>query len=75
MNYKGTTLTSIRALKESEKDRWMIAHGDEIIRIIESKTGSLIFGHKMPRDRKTVDFNLQLKIKHNLDGIQYRIPH
>ena len=65
INYEGTPLTSTSALKGPERDEWMIAHGEEIICIIESKTGRLIFRYKMPPDRKAVYFNQQLKIKHN----------
>ena len=73
MNDDGTPLTSTSALQGPERDRWMIAHGEEIIRIIESNTGRLIFRHEMPSDRKAAYYNPQLKIKHKPEGVQYRV--
>ena len=73
MNDDGTPLTSTSALKGPERDRWSIAHGEEIVRIIESKTGRLIFRYEMPSDRKAAYYNPQLKIKHKPEGVQYRV--
>ena len=51
----------------------MIAHGEETVRFIDSKTGRLIFLYKRPPDRKAAYYNPKLKIKHTPEGVQYRV--
>ena len=73
MNVDGSPLTSSSALRGPDKERWLEAHGEEIERLIESKTAKPIDRLEMPRDRKASYYNPQLKIKHKADGIQYRV--
>ena len=42
MNPDGSPLTSTSALRGPDKERWLRAHGEEIVRLIESKTARLI---------------------------------
>ncbi len=51
LNEDGTRLTSASALKGPEKLLWEKAHGEEIIRLIESQTGR--FSHRQRRVRGT----------------------
>jgi hypothetical protein len=73
MNHDGSPLTSTSALRGPDRERWLIAHGEEIVRLIESKTARLINRFEMPKDRKASYYNPQLKIKYKVDGIQYRV--
>ena len=73
MNVDGSPLTSTSALRGPDKERWLKAHGEEIERLIESRTARLINRSEMPKDRKASYYNPQLKIKHKVDGIQYRV--
>jgi hypothetical protein len=72
-NNDGTPLTSTSARNGPDKDIWMKAHGEEIVRLIESKTGRVIHHYDMPKDRKAAYYNPQLKIKIKADGPQYRV--
>ena len=56
-----------------EKDKWMVAHGEEIIRLVESGTGVFIDRLDMPRDRKAAYYNPQLKIKVKNGVATYRV--
>jgi hypothetical protein len=73
LNADGSRLTSTSALKGPDKALWEKAHGEEIIRLIESGTGRFISRFDMPSDRKAAYYNPQLKIKSKSDGIQYRV--
>ena len=73
LNEDGTRLTSTSALKGPDKALWEKAHGEEIIRLIESQTGRFIFRHEMPSDRKAAYYNPQVKIKMKADGPQRRV--
>ncbi len=74
LNEDGTRLTSSSSLKGPDKVLWAKAHGEEIVRLIESKTGRFIHRHEMPADRQAAYYNPQCKIKIKLDGsIQRRI--
>ena len=74
LNADGTKLTSTSSLKGPDKLIWEKAHGEEIIRLIESGTGRFIHRSKMPEGRKAAYYNPQLKIKIMPDGtIQYRV--
>ena len=72
-NADGTKLTSTSALRGPERDKWMIAHGEEIIRLIESGTGVFIHRSAMPIDRKAAYYNPQLKIKIKNGITTYRV--
>ena len=52
LNADGTRLTSASSLKGPDKELWEKAHGEEIVRLIESETGRFIYLHEMPADRK-----------------------
>ena len=52
LNDDGSRLTSASSLRGPEKDVWKKAHGEEIVRLIESSTGKFIHRHEMPRDKK-----------------------
>jgi hypothetical protein len=73
LNADGSRLTSASALKGPDKALWEKAHGEEIIRLIESGTGRFISRSDMPTDRKAAYYNPQLKIKSKSDGMQYRV--
>ena len=73
LNDDGARLTSASALKGPDKLLWEKAHGEEIVRLVESQTGRFIHRHEMPADRKAAYYNPQLKIKVKADGIQYRV--
>jgi hypothetical protein len=73
LNADGTRLTSASALKGPDKLLWEKAHGEEIVRLIESQTGRFIYRHEMPTDRTAAYYNPQLKIKMKADGPQYRV--
>jgi len=73
LNEDGTRLTSASALKGPDKLLWEKAHGEEIIRLIESQTGRFIHRHEMPSDRKATYYNPQCKTKVKADGIQRRV--
>ena len=73
LNADGTRLTSTSALRGPEREKWITAHGEEIVRLIESKTGIFIHRSAMPRDRKAAYYNPQLKIKVKSGVIQYRV--
>ena len=73
MNADGTPLTSASALRGPEKHKWMIAHGEEIVRLVESLTGKFIHRQDMPHDRKAAYYNPQVKIKMKPEGPQYRV--
>ena len=73
LNADGTRLTSASALKGPDKLLWEKAHGEEIVRLIESQTGRFIHRHEMPADRTAAYYNPQLKIKVKADGPQRRV--
>ena len=73
LNADGTRLTSTSALKGPDKLIWEKAHGEEIIRLIESGTGRFIHRSEMPAGRKAAYYNPQLKIKVKPDGVQHRV--
>ena len=73
LNEDGTRLTSASALKGPDKLLWEKAHGEEIVRLIESKTGRFIHRHEMPADRTAAYYNPQLKTKMKADGLQRRV--
>ena len=73
LNADGTRLTLASSLKGPDKELWEKAHGEEIVRLIESETGRFIHRHKMPADRKAAYYSPQCKIKVKPDGIQYRV--
>ena len=74
LNEDGTRLTSASSLKGPDKILWEKAHGEEIVRLIESKTGRFIHRHEMPSNRQASYYNPQCKIKIKSDGsIQRRI--
>ena len=73
LNEDGTRLTSATSLKGPDKVLWEKAHGEEIVRLIESKTGRFIQMSEMPRDRTAAYYNPQLKIKLKPEGIQRRV--
>lgn len=73
LNADGTKLTSTSALKGPDKLIWEKAHGEEIVRLIESGTGRFIHRSEMPEGRKAAYYNPQLKIKVKPDGVQYRV--
>ena len=74
LNDDGTRLTSASSLKGPDKDLWEKAHGEEIVRLIESKTGRFIHRREMPAGRQAAYYNPQCKIKIKPDGtIQHRI--
>ncbi len=63
LNADGTRLTSTSALHGPDKERWMKAHGEEIIRLVDSETGVFIHRKDMPSGRKASYYNPQCKIK------------
>jgi hypothetical protein len=74
LNEDGTRLTSATSLKGSDKLLWEKAHGEEIVRLIESETGRFIYRHDMPKDRQASYYNPQCKVKIKPDGtIQRRV--
>jgi hypothetical protein len=73
LNVDGSRLTSASALKGPDKELWEKAHGEEIIRLIESQTGRFIHRSEMPAGRKAAYYNPQLKIKVKADGTIYRV--
>ena len=73
LNADGTRLTSTSALKGPDKLIWEKAHGEEIIRLVESGTGRFIYRREMPADRKAAYYNPQLKVKIKPDGVQHRV--
>ena len=74
LNEDGTRLTSASSLKGPDKLLWEKAHGEEIVRLIESETGRFIQRHEMPKDRQASYYNPQCKIKIKPDGtIQRRV--
>ena len=70
LNADGTRLTSASALKGPDKLLWEKAHGEEIVRLIESKTGRFIHRHEMPPDRKLhrIKQNRPLSSRKKLSG-------
>ena len=74
LNADGTRLTSASLLKGPDKELWEKAHGEEIVRLIESGTGRFIHRHEMLADRKAAYYNSQCKIKVKPDGIQFVVP-
>ncbi len=73
LNVDGSRLTSASALKGPDKALWEKAHGEEIVRLIESQTGRFIHRSEMPASRKAAYYNPQLKIKVKSDGTIYRV--
>jgi hypothetical protein len=74
LNEDGTRLTSASSLKGPDKLLWEKAHGEEIVRLIESETGRFIHRREMPKDRQASYYNPQCKIKIKPDGsIQRRV--
>ncbi len=73
LNADCTRLISTSALKGQDKLLWEKAHGEEIVRLIKSKTGRFIHRHEMPAERTDAYYNPKLKIKNKADGIQYRV--
>ena len=73
MNADGSPLTSNSALKGPDAAKWLKAHGEEIIRLLESGTGRFIQRSDMPTDRKAAYYNPQLKIKLKNGVLQYRV--
>ena len=70
LNADGTRLTSASSLKGPDKVLWEKAHGEEIVRLMESKTGRFIHPYEMPRDRTAAYYNPQLKTKLKPEGLQ-----
>ena len=73
LNADGTRLTSASSLKGPDKVLWEKAHGEEIVRLMESKTGRFIHTYEMPKDRTWSYYNPQLKTKLKPEGIQRRV--
>ena len=73
LNADGTRLTSASSLKGPDKVLWEKAHGEEIVRLMESKTGRFIHPYEMPRDRTAAYYNPQLKTKLKPEGLQRRV--
>ena len=73
LNVDGSRLTSASALKGPYKEVWEKAHGEEIIRLVESQTGRFIHRSEMPIGRKAAYYNPQLKIKVKSEGTIYRV--
>ena len=73
LNEDGTRLTLASSLKGPDKVLWEKAHGEEIVRLIKSKTGRFIHMSEMPRDRTAAYYNPQLKIELKPEGIQRRV--
>jgi hypothetical protein len=73
LNEDGSRLTSASALRGPKKDVWEKAHGEEIVRLIESSTGRFIHRHEMPRDKKAAYYNPQCKIKVKNGKVEYRV--
>ena len=67
------TVASASVLKGPDKLLWEKAHGEEIVRLIESQTGRFIHRREMPADRTAAYYNPQLKIKVKAEGKQYRV--
>ena len=73
LNLDGTPLTSNSELKGPDAIKWLKAHGEEIVRLLESKTGRFIQRSEMPFDRKAAYYNPQLKIKVKNGVICFRV--
>jgi len=73
MNADGSPLTSNSALKGPDAAKWLNAHGEEIVRLVESETGRFIQRSEMPVGRKAAYYNPQLKIKMKNGTLQYRV--
>ena len=73
LNADGTRLTSASSLRGPDKALWEKAHGEEIVRLMESKTGRFIHTYEMPKDRTWSYYNPQLKTKLKPEGIQRRV--
>ena len=73
MNADGSPLTSNSALKGPDAAKWLIAHGEEIVRLLESETGRFIQPNEMPSGRISAYYNPQPKIKFKNGVLQYRI--
>jgi hypothetical protein len=73
MNADGSPLTSNSALKGPDAAKWLKAHGEEIVRLVESETGRFIQRSEMPVGRKAAYYNPQLKIKMKNGVLQYRV--
>jgi hypothetical protein len=73
LNSDGTRLTSTSALRGPDKERWMKAHGEEIIRLLESETGIFIHRQDVPVGRKVSYYNPQCKIKIKNGVEEFRI--
>jgi hypothetical protein len=73
MNTDGTPLTSNSALKGPDAIKWLKAHGEEIVRLIESGTGRFIQRVEMPVGRKAAYYNPQCKTKVKNGVLQHRV--
>ena len=60
------------SLNGPEDEKCLFEHGEEIVRLIESKTGRIIFLSSVPK-KKAGYYNHQLRIKLNDGKLQYRV--
>ncbi len=63
MNADGSPLTSSSTLKGPDAAKWLKAHGEEIVTLLESGTGRFIQRLDMPTDLKAAYYNPQPTIK------------
>ena len=73
MNADGLLSTSQSALNRPESERWLLEHGEEIVCLIESITGRIIFLSSVPKGRKLAYYNPQLRIKLKDSKLQHRV--
>ena len=73
MNADGSPLTSRSVLNRPDGERWLLEHDEEIVRLIESKTGRINFLSSVPKEKKLAYFNPQLRIKLRDVKLQYSV--
>ena len=70
---KGQKLSMTTALASKEGDIWLAKHGEEIARLFDSGTISLIQRNEVPDDKKPAYYNPQVRTKIKDGALQYRV--
>ena len=68
----GGFLTYKNAMRGPDKANWVIAAGEEFIRLKDSGTIEFIREDQMPKDRRASYYNPQVKKKFTEGGVKYR---
>jgi hypothetical protein len=63
LNKDGSLLTARSALNGPDKEEWLTVFGEEIDRLIDTKTAKFVHRHQIPSGKPISYYNPQLKVK------------